>query len=429
MTKVSNWLAVWGGILFAIACGPKRGSLQAVPSTRRPAADSLGRSSVSGEHVAMMSLGGFHSCAVSDRGNLRCWGRDTNGASGGVERRDAGAHAEAIASALVPFARPVVEVSSGLAHDCALDKLGEVSCWGVWKPAPHPRTWQGVVQILSLGAPAKHVVAGDDHSCVLMASGDIRCWGGGRTGALGYGNSADVGDDEDPAEAGNVSIGGSALQVVIGDGFTCALLDSHRVRCWGEDVALGNPARARIGATDVPSAFAEVDIGGDVKALAAGSSHVCALLVDSSVRCWGGGAQGTLGLGNQLDVGDDETPSAAGPVDLGAPAIQLAAGVAHTCALLTNGRVRCWGQGQHGQLGYGNKADVGDDEVPASAGDVDLGGDAVAIAAGGFHSCAMLKGGCVRCWGLGADGQLGYANIHSIGDDEVPATAGCVHIF
>ena len=101
-----------------------------------------------------------------------------------------------------------------------------------------------------------------------------------------------------------------------------------------------------------------------------------------------------------------------------------AAGFIHICALLDTGAVRCWGFGADGQLGYGNTNNIGDDEVPASAGDVDLGGTVVQIASGGFHTCALLDTGTARCWGRGADGQLGYGNIVWIGDDEVPASAG-----
>jgi alpha-tubulin suppressor-like RCC1 family protein len=136
-----------------------------------------------------------------------------------------------------------------------------------------------------------------------------------------------------------------------------------------------------------------------------------------------------LGTGNELDVGDDETPVDAGRVRLGQPALHLAAGRAHTCALLVSGAVRCWGAGQYGRLGYANEHNVGDKEWPGAAGDVDVGGPANLIAAGGFHTCAVLTDGCVRCWGLGENGQLGYGNTNSVGDDEVPSAVGCVQIF
>ena len=106
----------------------------------------------------------------------------------------------------------------------------------------------------------------------------------------------------------------------------------------------------------------------------------------------------------------------------------LDAGSFHACALLDNGQVRCWGLGTLGQLGYGNTDTIGDDEPPGSVGTVDLGGGrtARAIAAGNVHTCALLDNGRVRCWGGGASGRLGYGNTDTIGDDETPGGFGPV---
>lgn len=85
---------------------------------------------------------------------------------------------------------------------------------------------------------------------------------------------------------------------------------------------------------------------------------------------------------------------------LGGKAVRIAAGTSHTCAVLESGAVRCWGDGDWGKLGYGNGNSIGDDEVPASAGDVQVGGRVVQISAGGSHTCAVLSTGTVKCWGL-----------------------------
>jgi Regulator of chromosome condensation (RCC1) repeat len=108
---------------------------------------------------------------------------------------------------------------------------------------------------------------------------------------------------------------------------------------------------------------------------------------------------------------------------------QITTGVAHVCALLSEGRVRCWGRGADGALGYGNGLDIGDDETPDSAGDVPVGGRVVQIAAGGFHTCALLDTGKVRCWGDSQYGQLGYSSIQRVGDTETPAQVGDVKVF
>ena len=100
----------------------------------------------------------------------------------------------------------------------------------------------------------------------------------------------------------------------------------------------------------------------------------------------------------------------------------IAAGAFHTCALLTSGQVRCWGDNQYGQLGYGHTDAVGDDETPASHPPVALGGRATAITAGYWQTCALLATGHLRCWGANNAGQLGYGHINQLGDDETPAS-------
>ena len=121
-------------------------------------------------------------------------------------------------------------------------------------------------------------------------------------------------------------------------------------------------------------------------------------------------------------------------MNVGAPVAQIATGQ-NTCARLTNGNVRCWGRAAAG-LGYMNNQTIGDDETPASAGDVNIGASATQIAVGGQHVCAILTTGALRCWGAGYDGQLGYGNNNDlsgkakfIGDDETPASAGDVPVL
>lgn len=252
----------------------------------------------------------------------------------------------------------------------------------------------------------------------------MRCWGDGSWNQLGYGDSEHIGDDETPASTGNVVVGGPVRQIAMGSTHSCALMESGGVRCWGsgQTGALGYENLDIVGDDETPASAGDVSLGEGAKQLDAGAGITCALLESGSVRCWGGGAAGALGLGTTNDVGDDEVPSAVPTVNVGGPASQLAVGVGHACALLTTGNVRCWGSNSSGQLGYGNTNNIGDNETPASAGSV------IQLSAGGFHTCALLDTGSVRCWGLNNSGQLGYGNTNDIGDNETPATAGDVNV-
>ncbi|MCA9687922.1 MAG: hypothetical protein KC457_37535, partial [Myxococcales bacterium] len=147
------------------------------------------------------------------------------------------------------------------------------------------------------------------------------------------------------------------------------------------------------------------------------------------VRCWGAGTYGQTGHANVAHIGDNELPMAAGDLNIGAVVTQLAAGEYFTCALQDDAKIRCWGYAVNGSLGYGNTVQIGDNEFPSTAGPMNLGADATQIAAGRRHACAIATNQTVRCWGLGANGQLGYANTQTIGDNEAPQVAGDVSVL
>jgi len=162
--------------------------------------------------------------------------------------------------------------------------------------------------------------------------------------------------------------------------------------------------------------------------LVAGWSHTCALGASGRPKCWGDRGYGQLGLPVADFPGDpDRIGAAAGEieripfVDLGRDsiAVMLAAGGRHTCALLRGGAVKCWGDNGHGQLGLGDRENRGDD--PLEMGDllpaIDLGdeGAPTALAAGGQHTCALLDSGQVKCWGDNRFGQLGQGDTRSRG--------------
>jgi alpha-tubulin suppressor-like RCC1 family protein len=280
--------------------------------------------------------------------------------------------------------------------------------------------------------------SGGNHSCAILGDGGVRCWGRGASGRLGYGSTADVGDDEAVTALGSVYLGAgrTATSISAGDSSTCAIRDDGNVLCWGaNDVGqLGRGDVQSIGDNELPGNYPPVALapGRTARAVSVGYAHACAILDDGSVRCWGYGGAGALGYGNITNIGDDEPPSAAGPVYLGngRTATAITTGTNTTCAILDDGSVRCWGRGGSGALGYGNTQNIGDGELPGSVGTVFLGAGrtAKAIAAGSEHVCAILDTGDVRCWGIGVAGRLGYGNTDTIGDDETPGSVPVVDI-
>lgn len=170
--------------------------------------------------------------------------------------------------------------------------------------------------------------------------------------------------------------------------------------------------------------------------LAAGSYHVCAIREDNSVVCWGSNAYGQLGRGQPpvtvAAVGDQagEMGDALIPVTFGSGrfAVDLAAGGTHTCALLDNATVKCWGDGIAGQLGQGSVGSLGvapNDIANANPVNLGAGRTAVSIAAGYTYSCAVLDNGAIKCWGWTAQGRTGMPvdnNNLAIGDTPTEMT-------
>ncbi len=136
------------------------------------------------------------------------------------------------------------------------------------------------------------------------------------------------------------------------------------------------------------------------------------LLEDGSVRAFGSGEYGQLGYGSTDNVGDTQLslPSDMGGVPLGGRAVAVSAGWHHSLVLLEDGSVRAFGYGNYGRLGYGSTSTVGDTQssLPSEKGGVPLGGRAVAVSAGKYHSLVLREEGSVRVFGRGLYGFLLY---------------------
>jgi hypothetical protein len=221
-----------------------------------------------------------------------------------------------------------------------------------------------------------------------------------------------------------IEIGEPAVEVCAAAGWAAARTEAGEVYAWGTGVWLAD-LWLYGGDAQTPAERGPVDVGGVVTQLACGMTHICALLDSGAVRCWG--EKPASGHPEVDRLGDDEPPSAAGDVNVGDGfVVEIAGGSYWSCARFDDGRLRCWGWAGD-PLGYANLETIGDDEVPAAAGDLDLGGPATTISSGGYRRCATVGLG-VRCWGWG-DGPLGYGHDESIGDDETPAQAGDVPLL
>jgi hypothetical protein len=186
----------------------------------------------------------------------------------------------------------------------------------------------------------------------------------------------------------------AAVAIDGGGFFTCALTSAGGVRCWGDNEFGTLGDNSGVYLTTTP-----VDVeglSGAVAEIAAGDFHACVRTQAGGVKCWGNNFYG--------QVGDGTTTNQRAPVDvsgLGSGVFAIAAGRWHSCAVIAGG-ARCWGENGAGQLG--------DNTLTSRTTPVDvigLGSNVTAIAAGDQHTCALTSGGGVKCWGSNFFGQLG----------------------
>jgi len=246
------------------------------------------------------------------------------------------------------------------------------------------------------------LAGGGNHLCARRQDGHLQCWGDNASGQIGDGSTtdrvlpADVELDEDGEPIGAV------LDIGLGSRHSCAVTENGTY-CWGENTSgqLGDPSLA---AHHAPSKLAV-----DALSIAAGLSHTCWLAEGGAVDCIGDNTS------SQLGADQDAISSSTDPVSAlagGAAAVALGAGAFHTCAVMQDGSLRCWGGNDDGQIGDGSFDNA---RAPAS---VRPASSTRAAATSDRFSCSVESGGGVRCWGDNAYGQLGNGSVEQ--DREVP---------
>lgn len=326
-------------------------------------------------------------------------------------------------------------IAAGSYHTCAVVTDGSVKCWGVVDNTSdvRPRTVD-----LGTGLRALEVAAGAGgvyyHSCARLDDGRVKCWGWNERGQLGLGDT--LGSWDKPREMGDklpfvdLGAGRTAVQLTAGREHACALLDNGTVKCWGFNgggqLGLGDTRDRGDEPGEMGDALPPVDLGPGRTAVqvSAGSIHTCALLDDGSLKCWGWNHEGQLGLGDTVSRGDrpGSMGSSLPPVNLGTGrrALRVACGEARTCAVLDDGTLRCWGRNLSGELGLGDSLPRGDKATDVGrlpVVDLGTGRTVMQLDLGAYsHSCAVLDDGTVKCWGGNGGGQLGLGDKEHRGD-------------
>jgi uncharacterized repeat protein (TIGR02543 family) len=352
---------------------------------------------------------GFHTCALTEGGGLKCWGSNYYGQLGDG----------AISNSYTPvdvtgLGSEVSAIAAGYGHTCVLTSGGGVKCWG-WNlhgqlgddTYSNRRT---PVDVIGLSSGVAAIAAGYDHTCALTSGGGVRCWGGNAGGQLGDGTNS---DRLTPVDV--TGLGSGVAAIAAGYSHMCALTSGGGVKCWGDNDF------GQLGDGTISVRLAPVYVTGlisGVTAIAAGGDHTCALTTSGGVKCWGQNNYGQVGDGT---TNDRHTPVFV--TGLGNGVAAIVAETSHTCALTNGGGIKCWGNNDVGQVGDGTTTNR---YTPMNV--TGLVSGVTGITAGWSHTCALMTGGGVKCWGSNAGGQLGNGIANTYTPSDVTGLGGMTAI-
>lgn len=332
--------------------------------------------------VASLSAGYETYCALSTDHQVACWG------SG---------HVDLGFPSSIPIAMTdwdgATAVAAGENHICAIVADGRVSCLGsndfgelgvdVFAGGPQAVFVQQIEDAVLLFAQSRN-------TCVVTRDGRVSCWGDDAYGQLGHGLHGET-DVPQPITSDEEFIAVSAGSA------SCALTREGRVHCWGSNSSgqLGvDPAALKV--TGSPKEIVGLE---EVLAVSSGGSHVCALLADETVSCWGDNSLGRLGNPNVTDAWSWVPVKVDGLSNV----VQVTATSGATCARLADGSVKCWGPNDYGLLGR----DPLDLEFSAAPLSVPALANVIDLTMGNYHACAQRDDLSVICWGGGAHAGVG----------------------
>ena len=343
-----------------------------------------------GEYFVSIKGYSYFSCGLTNNNRLVCWGNNgygrlgygptPNGQGGYLDTYGDNMKKVELGTGLYP-----IDYDVGDYHACAVLNNNKLKCWGY---AQYGKLGNGTasggigdsileigdnmpnVDLGTVGNPVK-VSVGYYNTCVLFDNNGIKCWGYGADGRNGSGSAATLGDGA--GEMGDnlnfINLNGDIpIDLCVSNPASCIITSTNKVKCWGHSQYIGGGFGSTNDQGDNAGEMAALpylDFGSNFTPtkLTCGAAHICALSDSGAVKCWGNGANGRLGNGSTTVIGDhaSEMGDALVSVSLGTgrTAVDIDAGYYHTCAVLDNNKIKCWGHNFYGQLGHGHVIDVG----------------------------------------------------------------------
>lgn len=344
------------------------------------------------ENMIGLTGGGSHTCGVTSVGKVKCWGRNLYGQLGDATNYNSNNPVEVLSLASPQISlEGVITLSAGQNHTCALMNNGWVRCWGsngsgqLGDGTYNHSNFASARVNLGSGVPTD-LAGGFNHTCALLGDGTVWCWGSNAYGQLGE----ETFTRNTPIKVRDLS---NVTGITAGDNHNCAVLNDGSVKCWGRN------NQGQLGDGTTTDRFLPMAVSGlsNAIAVAAGSSHTCALLQDGTIKCWGANQRGQLGEGSNTSSNIPVLVNGLNGI------VSLTAGANHTCAVSNEGSLKCWGDNSNAQLGDGTFTNH---NTPVEV--IGLSGGVSAVAGGGQHTCVLLNIGKIKCMGNDQYGQLGW---------------------
>jgi alpha-tubulin suppressor-like RCC1 family protein len=320
------------------------------------------------DHVVSITSGAAHTCAIDSAGAVACWGRSEHGQLGGKPTETG-----AIVKVDLGAGQRARQLAAGTLHTCALVDQS-VKCWGdnaYGQLGDNTRTAANAgttVSPIGLDGTVAAVYAAGFFTCALKTNGALACWGDNNFGQIGDRTKStrptpvavlDVGEKEQFKVAG------------LGQNTSCGVTTGGSLYCWGrnrsatDSAPLGIVAPFRSAAAEFlsPTAVGVAAQGAPqqlllIDSIAVGPNHACARSISGNAICWGSNAKLQLGIAainnNNNNPGSDAGAGVEGFIDIGelqGAVKEVAVGLNHSCALLPNDAVYCWGASDYGQAG------------------------------------------------------------------------------
>jgi alpha-tubulin suppressor-like RCC1 family protein len=369
-------------------------------SPTAPESDPALATTTSALSFRQVSAGDIHSCGVTTNNRAYCWGWNVFGQVG-----NGSTNFDQQTPALVKGGLQFRQVSPGAYHTCGITIDYLAYCWGNGHLTP-------------VAVPGAHlfrqVSAGPEHTCAVTTDDRAFCWGLNVFGQFGDGTN----QPQDNATSMPVAVAGTLQfrHVSVGTYHSCGVTTANRAYCWGGDQwgqigdgsSTGNclysghylPCRKMPTLVAGGYRFRQIDAGGGGGPGEGGEGgddggRTCAVATDDRAFCWGDGRHGQNGNGTQSIISSPQLVSG------GLHFRNVSAGIYHTCGTTMDDLGYCWGWNEFGQLGDGT---VTKRLRPRAV----VGGHLFRqVSAGGAHTCGTTLSSVAYCWGSNSAGELG----------------------